>query len=74
MQHETQTKLRDYRQFTNKLVLTTACTVLLSSAVSSFVQTTAATFAPLFPSWWFSLIEIVIASAGLWWLTKNGKQ
>lgn len=68
------TLLKDYPNFTKKLVLTTACTVLLSSAVASFVQSAAGTIAPLFPTWQLALVQIGIASAGLWWLTKNGKR
>ena len=67
-----QFRVDEYHNFTKKLLLTTACTVLLSSAVSSFMQSIIATFAPLVPTWLFSLVEIIIASLGLWVINKNG--
>ena len=66
--------LDHYQKFTRKLVLTTACTVLLSSAVSGLIQGLVSIAAPYFPTWPFSMLQIIAASLGLWWLTKNGKR
>ena len=65
--------ITDYKDFSHKLILTTACTVLLSAGVSSFLLGLVGSFAPLFPSWTFSLVQVLAASVGLWWLTKNGQ-
>jgi|GEM_PF-1544260 len=74
MLHETNQKLIDYRNFTKKLALTTACTVLLSSGMTILVQNIVAQFSPFFPSWGFPLLEVIIASVGLWIITRNGKE
>jgi len=71
MQHHIQA-IEEYHIFTKKLLLTTGCAVLLSSGISSFLQGALASFAPFFPSWAFPLAQVAAASAGLWWLTKNG--
>ena len=72
--HHVKKKIEDYQVFSRKLILTTACTVLLSSAVSSFVQSAVGIFAPLVPAWSFSLLEMVLACFGLWWVNRNGKK
>jgi len=66
--------INDYRDFSHKLILTTCFTVLLSAGISSFLLGVVGSFAPLFPSWAFSLGQVIAASAGLWWMTKNGEQ
>ena len=66
--------LNDYKDFTRKLIPATACTVLLSSGISSFLQGAITSFAPLFPAWAFPLVQVLAASAGLWWVAKNGKK
>jgi len=66
--------ISEYQTFSQKLLLTTACTVILSGGISAFVQGAVANFAPLFPAWAFPLVQMLGASLGLWWLTKNGKK
>ena len=66
--------MHEYLQFTRKLALTTACTVLLSSAITGLIQSLVGVVAPYFPTWPFMLAEMVLASLGLWYLTKNGKR
>jgi len=62
-----------YHQFTQKLLLTSVFSILLSSALQSIVQRAVNAFAPALPVEMFLLLQIGIASGGLWWITHaNG--
>ena len=74
MPHQPKTMIGDFHSFTTKLLLTSACAVILSGGINSFLQGLVATFAPLFPGWIFSLIQILGASLCLWWINRNGQK
>lgn len=66
-------KQEGIHDFSRKLILTSAFSVLLSSSITGGVQSAVAMFAPAFPAWVFTLLEAAIACVGLYWVSKNGK-
>lgn len=61
-----------YHSFSRKLILTTACTVLLSSAIGDLIKNSVGYFTLPLPGWLFSLVQIALACFGLWWVNRNG--
>lgn len=72
MQHHVKA-INEYQLYSRRLILTTACTVLLSSAVGMLVQSAVGMVAFPIPSWAFALLQMALACLGLWWVNRNGK-
>jgi len=73
MQQHIQT-ISEYQKFSRKIILTSACSVLLASSVGMFMQSAVSMFALPLPGWVFALLEMALACLGLWWTNRNDKQ
>lgn len=67
-------QLWEFNRYTGQLVLTMGCTAVVWQAAVGLVGIIINHFAPGAPTWPIYLFELVGASAGLYFLTKNGKK
>jgi len=67
-------QLQDFHEYSSTLILTNFFSVMLFVSISSLLPGITAQLLPGLQGWQMASSEIVLASAGLWWVSRNGKK
>jgi len=66
--------VQEYTVHAQDVVLPSFFTVMLWISLQKIIEEAAKNYLPLLASWQLAVVEVFIASYGLWWIAKRGKK